>query len=33
MLEVYILSALLLIAFTLIGIWMSLDAKNDKKDK
>jgi heme/copper-type cytochrome/quinol oxidase subunit 4 len=27
----YILGALLLIAFTLIGIWMTLDDKKEKK--
>jgi heme/copper-type cytochrome/quinol oxidase subunit 4 len=31
MIQVYTVGALLLIAFTLIGIWMTLDAKKDKK--
>jgi hypothetical protein len=32
MIQVYILGALLLIAFTLLGIWMSIDAKKEKKE-
>jgi len=31
MIQVYILGALLLIAFTLLGIWMSIDAKKEGK--